>query len=645
MGVFITLAKRNEGYIPRDSVVIESQIMAIPEHLKPCIQGIPSKPGCYLMKDKVGRVIYVGKAVNLRARVRSYFHTSTSQYPKTVELVKHIQEIEWIVVGSELEALILEMNLIKRYKPKYNVHLKDDKRYPYIRVHWEDPFPKVTYTRRPPGKGSRYFGPYTSAWAVHQTLDVLRKIFPYLTCDRVITGEDLRACLYYDIKLCVGPCIGAVDQETYRNMINDLCRFLRGQTDPIIERMNEEMTRASENLDFEKAAVIRDQLAAIENVVEGHKLISPQMADSDVIAFARDDRNACVQVFFIRAGKLIGREYFLLDGVDQADDRELVEAFLKQFYTEATFIPQNVLLPTDIEETKIIEEWLNQRREGKKVKILVPKRGTKKELIQLAAENAAETLTGLRARWEADKSRHVEALAELQAALDLEDPPNRIECYDISNLQGTSAAGSMVVFEQGVPNKRNYRKFTIKKVDGQDDFASMEEVLERRFRRWQIANEEAQKPGGKLDQAFGLLPNLLVVDGGKGQLTRAVQVLEKYELMGKIPLIGLAKKHEELYLPNQTDPLILSEKSQALFLLQRIRDEAHRFAVRQHRTQRKRTGLASTLDSIPGIGPVRRKALLAAFGDVNAIRQANVDDIAKVPGINRSLAEVVKAEL
>jgi excinuclease ABC subunit C len=428
-------------------------------------------------------------------------------------------------------------------------------------------------------------------------------------------------------------------------MINDLCRFLRGQTDPIIARMQEEMARASEDLDFEKAAMIRDQLAAIENVVEGHKLISPQMADSDVIALARDDRNACVQVFFIRAGKLIGREYFLLDGVDQADDRELVEAFLKQFYTEATFIPQNVLLPTDIEETKIIEEWLKQRREGKKVKILVPKRGTKKELIQLAAENAAETLTGLRARWEADKSRHVEALAELQAALDLEDPPNRIECYDISNLQGTSAAGSMVVFEQGVPNKRNYRKFTIKKVDGQDDFASMEEVLERRFRRWQIANEEAQKPGGKLDQAFGLLPNLLVVDGGKGQLSRAVQVLEKYELMGKIPLIGLAKKHEELYLPNQTDPLILSEKSQALFLLQRIRDEAHRFAVRQHRTQRKRTGLASVLDSIPGIGPVRRKALLAAFGDVNAIRQANVEDIAKVPGINRSLAEVVKAEL
>jgi excinuclease ABC subunit C len=428
-------------------------------------------------------------------------------------------------------------------------------------------------------------------------------------------------------------------------MIHDLCRFLRGQTDPIIERMTKEMTRASEGLDFEKAAVIRDQLAAIENVVEGHKLISPQMVDSDVIAFARDDRNACVQVFFIRAGKLIGREYFLLDGFDQADDRELVEAFLKQFYTEATFIPQNILLPTDIEETKIIEEWLNQHREGRKVKLLVPRRGTKKDLIRLATENASETLSGLRARWEADKSRHVEALADLRTVLNLEEPPNRIECYDISTLQGTAAAGSMVVFEQGVPNKKHYRKFTIKSVEGQDDFASMEEVLDRRFRRWQIASEESQKPGGKLDQAFGLLPNLLIVDGGKGQLARAVAVFEKYALMGKIPLVGLAKKHEELYLPDQADPIILSNKSQALFLIQRIRDEAHRFAVRQHRTQRKRTGLASVLDSIPGIGPAKRKALLKAFGDLEGIRNADVEEIAAIPGITRSLAELVKAGL
>jgi excinuclease ABC subunit C len=619
--------------------------MAIPEHLIASLEGVPPKPGCYLMKDKSGRVIYVGKAVNLRSRVRSYFHASSREHPKTAELVRHIQDIEWIVVGSELEALILEMNLIKRYRPKYNVHLKDDKRYPYIRVHWEDRFPKVTFTRRLSKTGSEYFGPYTSAWAVHQTLDILRKIFPYLTCDRVITGEDQRACLYFDIKLCSGPCIGVVDQETYRAMIADLCRFLRGHTEPIIERLQSEMNQASQALDFEKAALIRDQLNAIEKVVEGHKLISPQMVDSDVIAFARDDQNACVQVFFIRAGKLIGREYFLLDGVDQAEDRELVEAFLKQFYTDATFIPQNVLLPTDVEETKIIEEWLKQRREGKKVKLIVPRRGTKRELIQLAAENASETLTSLRAQWEADKSRHVQALADLQSALGIAQPLNRIECYDISNLQGTAAAGSMVVFEQGTPNKNYYRKFTIKTVVGQDDFASMEEVLSRRFRRWKIANEEAQKPGTKLDPAFGLLPNLLIVDGGKGQLERAVKVIGQFGLEAKIPVVGLAKKHEELYLHDRTDPVILPRQSQALFLLQRIRDEAHRFALKQHRAQRKKKGVASVLDSISGIGPARRKALLKSFGDIESIRDAKVEELASVPGITIALAERVKAEL
>jgi excinuclease ABC subunit C len=398
-------------------------------------------------------------------------------------------------------------------------------------------------------------------------------------------------------------------------------------------------------LDFEKAAVIRDQLNAIERVVEGHKLISPQMVDSDVIAFARDDRNACVQVFFIRAGKLIGREYFLLDGVHQAEDQELVEAFIKQFYTDATFIPQNVLLPTDIEEARIIEEWLNQRREGKKVKLVVPRRGTKRELIQLAAENASETLTSLRAQWEADRSKHVQALADLQSALAIEQPLNRIECYDISNLQGTAAAGSMVVFEQGAPNKNYYRKFTIKTVDGQDDFASMEEVLSRRFRRWKIANEESQKPGGKLDPAFGLLPNLLIVDGGKGQLERAVKVIGQYELDAKIPVVGLAKKHEELYLHDRTDPVILPRQSQALFLVQRIRDEAHRFALKQHRTQRQKKGVASVLDSISGIGPARRKALLKSFGDIESIRNAKIEELASVPGITIALAERVKAEL
>jgi len=613
--------------------------------IQPILEGLPTRPGCYLMKDRDGHVLYVGKAVNLRSRVRSYFHDSANHSRKTAEMVAQVADIEWIVVGSELEALILEMNLIKRHRPKYNVRLKDDKRYPYIRVHWADSFPKVTVTRRLKDDGSRYFGPYTSAWAVHQTLDVLRKIFPYLTCDRVITGQDRRACLYYDIKLCVAPCIGRVDQAGYRAMIDDLCRFLQGHTDAIVERLEGEMARASQALEYERAAALRDQLQAIERVVEGQKIVSQDRKDSDVIAFARDEHDACVQVFFIRSGKLIGREYFVLDGAQEADDAELVEAFVKQFYTEAAHIPDRVLLPTDIEEARIIESWLARKRGGPSVKLKVPQRGPKRALVLMAAENAAETLSSLRAKWEADRSKHVEALSELKDALYLAEPPNRIECYDISNLQGTAAAGSMVVFEQGAASKRLYRTFTVRDVQGQDDFASMEEVLDRRFRRWGIANEEAQKPGGKLDQGFGILPDLLIVDGGKGQLNRARDVLEKYGLNGRVPVVGLAKENEELYLVNRPDPVILPRRSQGLYLVQRIRDEAHRFALQQHHRQRRRSSLSSSLDGIEGIGPARKKALLKKFGDLDHVRSAEIEELEQIPGISRELATRVKEAL
>jgi excinuclease ABC subunit C len=619
--------------------------MSITERIQLLLEGIPTKPGCYLYKDQSGNVIYVGKAVNLRSRVRSYFQASAKHSTKTAEMVSNIADMEWIVVGSEIEALILEMNLIKRHRPKYNIHLKDDKRYPYIKIHWADPFPKVTMTRRVSEDGGRYFGPYTSAWAVHQTLDVLRKIFPYLTCDRVITGQDARACLYYDIKLCLGPCIGAVNNQGYRAMVQDLGRFLRGKTEPIIRRLDTEMKRASEALDYERAAAIRDQLIAIEKVVEGQRVVLSERIDSDVIAFARDESNACVQVFFIREGKLIGREYFVLEGTRQAEDAELVEAFVKQFYTDAAYVPRRVLLPTDIEEARIIETWLNTRRDGSAVKILVPRRGAKKDLVRMATENAAETLATLRARWEADRSKHVQALGEIQAALDLPNPPNRIECYDISNLQGTAAAGSMVVFIQGAPSKSLYRKFTIKTVRGQDDFASMEEVLFRRFRRWKIANEQTEKPGVKLDQAFGMLPDLLIVDGGKGQLNRAEKVLQEFNLGDNVPLVGLAKGHETIYCNNKKDPVILPRRSEGLYLIQRIRDEAHRFAVKQHRSQRRREGLKSRLDSIKGIGSARRKALLKAFGDVEGIRKASLEELKAVPGLTKEVAERVKAEL
>ena len=608
------------------------------------LEGIPASPGCYMMKETAGRVIYVGKAVNLRSRVRSYFQPSADHSPRTAEMVARVRDIEWILVDSELESLILEMNLIKQHRPKYNVRFKDDKRYPYVKVHWGDPFPKVTITRRMANDGGRYYGPYTSVWAVHRTLDVLRRIFPYLTCDRIITGQDLRACLYHDIKLCMGPCIGATDQATYRAMIADLCRFLEGKTEPIVERLNQEMQRYSQEMQFERAAAIRDQLWAIEKVVEGQKVVSRERIDSDVIAFARDEHDACVQVFFIRGGKLIGREYFVLEGTRQAEDQEVLQAFVKQFYSEAAGVPQRVLLPLEIEEARIIEAWLQSRRRGQPVHLSVPRRGVKRDLVELAAKNAAETLSMLRARWEADRSKHVQALSELQQALGLAQPPVRIEGYDISNLQGTAAAGAMVVFEKGAPSKSLYRKYTIKSVTGQDDFASMEEMLARRFRRWQSATEEARKPGAKLDRAFGSLPDLILIDGGKGQLGRAVKVLQDHGLQ-HLPVVGLAKEHEELFLPGEPDPQLLPRGSQALFLVQRIRDEAHRFALSHHRTQRSRRGLASQLDAVQGIGPSKRKALLQTFGDLEGIRQADLSELTAVSGISRKLAERLKAQI
>ncbi|HIE57530.1 MAG TPA: excinuclease ABC subunit UvrC, partial [Anaerolineales bacterium] len=494
------------------------------EHLQSILDTLPRKPGCYLMKNAKGQVIYIGKAINLRARVRSYFH-SRQEHPRTRQLVSKIANIEWIVVGSELEALILEMNLIKRYRPRYNVRLKDDKRYPYIKIHWAEPYPRVTVTRRMVSDGSRYFGPYTSVWAVHQTLDALRRIFPYLTCNREITGHDQRACLYYDIKLCSGPCIGAVTQEDYRQMIADLEAFLNGHTKRVVKRLQDEMQAAANELRFERAAAIRNQLQAIQKVIERQKVVFPNdYADSDVIAMARSEREACVQVFFIRGGKLIGREYFLMEGADEAPDANVLSEFIKQFYDQSPTVPSQVMLPQEIEEARIIESWLNTRRGGKKVKMLIPKRGQKRELVKMAAENAAETLRSLQAQWESDAHKQEQSLAELQTALELPAPPNRIECYDISNTQGTAITASMVVFERGVPKKAHYRRFNIRSVTGgPDDFASMEEALRRRFRRWQAIQETASTPGKKPDRSFASLPDLLIVDGGKGQLSRAVQ--------------------------------------------------------------------------------------------------------------------------
>ena len=620
--------------------------MEISEHIKGILATLPGKPGCYIMKNADGKVIYVGKAINLKNRVRSYFHNDTGHDHKTRRLVRDIVDLEWILVGSELEALILEMNLIKRHRPHYNIRMKDDKRYPYIKVHWAEDFPKVTVTRQMLEDGGRYFGPYTSAWAVHQTLDVLRRIFPYLTCDREITGKDARACLYHDIKLCTAPCIGAIDREGYRQVISDLQDFLNGHSEGVLIRLQAKMEKASTELQFEMAAAIRDQLKALGSIVERQKVVfASDYVDSDVIAMARANNEACVQVFFIRGGKLIGREYFVLEGTEDTRDAEVIGEFVKQFYTEAAFIPGQVLLPEEIEEAHVIQEWLRRRAGGQKVKMVVPHQGQPQELVKMAAENANETLQSLRAQWQADTHRQEQALADLQKAFKLAEPPNRIECYDISNTQGTAAVGSMVVFSQGVPDKKLYRRFNIETVSGPDDFASMEEVLTRRFRRWQASQGKELEPGSKEDVSFSILPDVLIVDGGKGQLSRAVNVLKKYDLLDKLMVVGLAKQEEELFFPNRSKPLVLPKHSQGLYLIQRIRDEAHRFAITAHRKKRTRLGLASALDSIPGIGPARRKALLKQFGSIDMIKASSPDDLTVVPGITRALAESIQAHL
>jgi excinuclease ABC subunit C len=615
----------------------------VSEHIRTQIETLPRRPGVYLMRDVGGAVVYVGKAVDLRSRVRSYFQPSAWEYSKVRAIVSEVADLEFIVTDSELEALILEANLIKQHRPRYNVRLKDDKRYPYIKITWADPFPKVFITRRMEQDGSRYFGPFTSASAVHRTLDLLRKSFPYLTCNREITGHDERPCLYYDIKLCTGPCIGAVTEEEYRATIRGLARFLEGRSEEVIADLEARMAAAAEALDFEYAASLRDQLRAVQLVVERQKIVSSIGTDQDVIAFARQEADACVQVFFIRGGKLLGREYFVLEGAQDEDERDVMAAFLKQFYEEAAYIPPEVLLPQQIEEALISEQWRRGKR-GAKVTLRVPRRGQKRQLVALAAENAAETLAALRAQWQADAHKHEQALAELQEALELPGPPVRIECYDISTTQGTEIVGSMVVFAQGVARKSEYRRFVVRSVEGQDDYASMREVLQRRFRRWQMATSD-EMLGSRDIKGWAKLPNLLIVDGGRGQLRVAVEVLKEFDLFARVPVAALAKQREEIFLPGRVEPILLPRRSQGLFLVQRVRDEAHRFAIAHHRARRRRAGVASQLDSIPGVGPARRKALLKAFGSLDGIRAASAEQLAAVPGIPGVVALAIKEYL
>ncbi len=599
------------------------------------LAALPQKPGVYIMKNARGKVIYVGKAIVLRNRVRSYFQKSASHTTKTELLVQEVADIEWIVTGSELEALILEAELIRKYQPHYNIRLKDDKRYPYIKITWQEDYPHVLIVRRMLPDGAQYFGPFASSQAVHQTLELLRRLFPYRTCNREITGHDKRPCLYYHIKRCTGPCIGAIDKESYRAILKQAALFLEGKQEDVLESLRGEMTHSAETLQFERAAELRDTIGAVEKVIERQRIVSGHLHDHDFVAFARQDGDACVQVFFVRSGRLIGREYFVLDGAGQESEQEAVGAFIKQFYSEAANIPPEVLVPLDLDEMGVIQEWLNQRR-GTKVVIKVPKRGDKRRVMNMARENATETLDRLRAEWEYDSSKHTEAIAELQQALNLPKPPSRIECYDISNTQGTNSVGSMVVFINGRPSKQDYRRFKIQTVQGANDFASMAEVLSRRLAR---AAEKSDQPGAK-ENRWALLPDLIILDGGKGQLHIVGQAIADAGY-SHIPTVGLAKQNEELFMPGRDESVLLPRDSQALYLVQRVRDEAHRFAITYHRKLRSQESVRSALDTIPGVGPKRRQALLAHFGSVSAIKAATIDELAGVPGMNRKAAEAI----
>jgi excinuclease ABC subunit C len=601
------------------------------------LKALPNEPGVYIFKSAQGEVLYVGKSVSLRSRVRSYFGSPHGLTAKTRELVARIADFEVILTDSELEALVLENTLIKEHRPRYNIRLRDDKTYPFIKVTLNEQWPRVLKTRRVEQDGARYFGPFSNTGSVNRTLRLLGKIFPYCSRDKEITGKAKRPCLDYHIGRCLGACAGLADHDAYMAAIEQAILFLEGKTDQVVQMVRRQMEQAAANLEFERAAAMRDQVQDLEHVIERQKVVSAHAADEDVIAFARDDGNACVQVFFIRRGRLIGTEHFLLEGTEEEEPVQVMSSFVTQFYENAAQVPKTILLQHEVSEWAVIEEWLRKKR-GRKVTLRVPRRGEKRRLVELVARNASEALEQVRLKWLSEKQRQVGALAELRDVLGLEGLPRRIEGYDISTLQGRSSVGSMVVFEDGSSRRSKYRRFRIRTVSGQDDYAMMAEVLRRRFRR-AVEADDRDKARGWAD-----LPDLVLIDGGKGQLGIATEVLREAGL-GEIPLVGLAKREELLFVPGQSDPLILPEDSLGLQLLQQVRDEAHRFAVTYHRQRRRKKGLRSRLDDVRGIGPTRKAALLKQFGTLDAMRKASVEELAAVPGMNRSVAERLKDEL
>lgn len=589
------------------------------DEIKEKLTLLPDKPGCYLMKDQQGRIIYVGKAVNLKNRVRSYFQNSAHHSPKVKSLVAHIETFETILTSSEIEALILECNLIKKHRPKYNISLRDDKTYPYIKVTLGEAYPRVLSTRRVVKDQARYFGPFTNAGAMHETLKLLKKMFPLRTCKNMNVP---RPCLQFYIKRCLAPCTGEVPQEEYGAMIRSICLFLEGRSDEVVKQLEEEMLEAAEALEFERAARLRDQLAAVKQIRAKQNIVTGS-GDQDALGLARSAMGTCVQVFFVRSGKLVGRDHFLLSGSEEESDGEVLGAFIKQYYDQATFLPRQVLLPQEIAEQELLQEWLSEKK-GSKVVLEWPKRGTKRDLVQMASNNAQEVLSAQAIKLEQDKARTLGAVTELEEYLQLDRPPLRMECFDISHIQGSETVASMVVFEDGKPKKEHYRRFKLRTVEGKpDDFKSMQEVVSRRY--------------GDLDLP---VPDLIIIDGGKGQLSSALPLIRSCGLYD-VPVVGLAKEFEHIFKEGQSEPVILPRQSEALYLVQRIRDEAHRFAITYHRKLRTKRNLVSVLDHVAGIGPKRRKALWDHFGSLEKIKQAEVAELSKVPGMNQACAEAV----
>ena len=600
------------------------------DSLEEKIHAIPSNPGVYLMKDSAGRVLYVGKAASLAHRVRGYFRPQARLHAMTPGLIPHVKDIEYIITDNEVEALILENNLIKKHRPKYNVKLKDDKRYPYLKITTED-FPRICMTRTVESGGARYFGPYVHAKATRQTLKTITKAFPVRTCDLTIEEgkTNHRPCLDFHIGRCLGPCAGLVSKEECQEVVKNICLFLKGNGNIILKDLTQKMKEAASQLDFERAAQIRDRMNNIQQILEKQKISSSDGEDQDVIGFYQKDDEACAQIFMVRGGKMIDREHFFLTGTAESSPTEILTAFIAQYYQDASFVPKTIILQNELEMPQAIGAWLETKR-GTSVTLHVPQKGKKLDMVKMAAKNAMVILEQEKQQTVFKKDDNP-ALIGLRDLLSLPRQPHRIDAFDISNLGSSMAVGSMVVFQDGKPEKSEYRRYRIRTVQGQDDFAMMREVITRRFR----SSLKGETP----------FPDLVLVDGGKGQLSSALAVLKDVELEEKQPIIGLAKKFEHIFLPGQSDPIILSNSDPVLHLIQRIRDEAHRFAVSYHRKLREKTVTASVLDRIPNIGLKRKQLLIQHFGSIEKIREATIDELRSVKGITQKIAEDIRKHL